>query len=475
MARSSALHNEQIRDKFREECGLFGIMSSQEDAARLTFLGLHALQHRGQESGGMAVMGGKEIRIHKDMGLVADVFSDEILNSLPGKIALGHVRYSTTGSSRLENAQPLLIRSLKGSMAIAHNGNLLNSRDLRLNLEKKGAIFHSSLDTEIIAHLLAHAGTDSFTEALMKAMNCLEGAYALLIMKGDCIYGLRDPHGFRPLILGRINGDYVLASESCALPVLGAEIVREVEPGEMVILQGGTYHSLRFAKMREKKFCSFEYIYFARPDSMFNGKNVHLIRKAMGKCLAREYEVDADIVVAVPDSGFSAAQGFSEEAGIPQEMGLLKNKYVGRTFILPRQSARDLKVKLKLSPLEAVLRNKRVVLIDDSIVRGTTSRKIVNMVREAGAREVHLGICSPPVIYSCYYGLDTTNRQELIASQKDSQEICRFLQADSIHYLSLQGMYGSLEGAGGLCDACFSGSYPLAGSTEKGSLEVHGG
>lgn len=461
----------EILDKFREECGLFGIVSSEEDAAHLTFLGLHSLQHRGQESTGIAVDREGSMSIHKDMGLVTEVFTDELLDELRGGKALGHVRYSTTGSSLIVNAQPLVIRSYRGSMALAHNGNLVNSHELRRKLEAEGSIFHSSLDTEVVAHLLARSGHDNLEEALLASIKHIKGAYSILILANGRLYGLRDPHGFRPLILGQVHGDYALASESCAFHLAGGHAVREIEPGEMVVLEEGSIRSEQFAQPEKKRFCIFEYIYFARPDSTFGSRNVHLIRRNMGRQLAREFPVEGDIVIPVPDSGISAAQGYADELSLPFEFGLIKNKYVGRTFILPRQSLRDLKVKLKLSPVRELIQGKRVILIDDSIVRGTTSRLIVNMVRESGAREVHLGVSSPPVINSCYYGLDTTKRQELIASQRDVEGVAQHIGADSLSYLSLKGLHQVFENEDSYCDACFSGSYPVIGMVGKDILE----
>lgn len=450
-------------DKIKEECGLFGLWTENSmDAGELTFLGLHSLQHRGQESCGIAVEQQGEIMMHKAMGLVTEVFTAEILSALQGSKAIGHVRYSTRGANSIINAQPLVIRSFRGQMALAHNGNLINSEEIRHHLERQGAIFHSVLDTEIIAHLIAHSGEEDFEKALLKALRQLKGAYSLLIMTGDKIYGIRDPYGFRPLILGKINGDYALSSETSAFHIVGGEALREIKPGEMIVLEsGGNPRSIFFASQKPQKFCIFEYIYFARPDSTFDGINVHLARYKMGETLAKEFDVDCDIVVPVPDSGISAAQGFANQKGKPFQWGLIKNKYIGRTFIVPRQSARDLKVKLKLSPVKEIIQGQRVLLIDDSIVRGTTSRQIVKMIRQSGAKEVHLAISSPPVINSCFYGLDTTNRQELIASQNDMQEIKTKLEVDSLHYLSREGMLKSIAGAAGYCDACFSGDYPL--------------
>lgn len=452
-------------DKFREECGIFGVASSEDDAAHLTFFGIHALQHRGQESAGIAVMQNDEIVVHKAAGLVMDVFNEERLNELKGSTAIGHVQYFKPPSGQLVNTQPLLIKTFRGAIALAYNGNLLNSQELRWQLEKRGSIFHSVLDTEVIAHLIARSGEDKFEAALIKSLQEIRGAYALIALKEGKLYGIRDPFGFRPLVLGRINDDYALASESCAFHIIGGRPIREVEAGEMVVLEEGKVRSRFFAEPREKRFCVFEYIYFARPDSTFGRFNVHEVRKSMGRQLAREYDVKGDIVIPVPDSGISAGQGFAQEAGLPFEMGMIKNKYVGRTFFLPRQSLRDLQVKMKLSLVNELIKGRRVILIDDSIVRGTTSQLIVKLVREAGAKEVHLGISSPPVIDSCYYGLDTTNRKELIASKSDVDAIARHIGVDSLQYLSIEGLRLALGGDDQFCDACFSGNYPLGGDS----------
>ncbi len=453
------------KDKFSEECGIFGVASSEDDAAHLTFFGIHALQHRGQESAGIAVVQDGEIVVHKAAGLVMDVFNEEKLNDLKSPTAIGHVQYFKPPSGQLVNTQPLLIKTFRGAIALAYNGNLLNSQKLRWQLEKEGSIFHSVLDTEVIAHLIARSGEDDFEAALIKSLRKVQGAYALITLKDGKIYGVRDPHGFRPLVLGQINDDYALASESCAFHIIGGRPIREIEPGEMVILEEGKLRSRFFTEPQEKRFCVFEYIYFARPDSTFGCLNVHEARKAMGKQLAKEYDVKGDIVIPVPDSGISAGQGFAQEAGLPFEMGMIKNKYVGRTFFLPRQSLRDLQVKMKLSLVNELIKDKRVILIDDSIVRGTTSQLIVKLVREAGAKEVHLGVSSPPVIDSCYYGLDTTNRKELIASKSDVDAIARHIGVDSLQYLSIDGLRLALAGDDQFCDACFSGNYPLGGDS----------
>lgn len=450
-----------LEEKFREECGLFGVASSREDAPELTFFGLHALQHRGQESAGIVVGNGDGLEGKKGMGLVTQVFESKDLEEMNGGLGIGHVRYSTTGGSLEINAQPILIQSLSGSMALAHNGNLTNSREVRQQLENSGSIFHSTLDTEILAHLLARPGFENFEQALCDSLLQLHGAYALVILRGDSVYGIRDPHGFRPLILGEVDGDYLLASESCAFHTIGGKVIREIEPGEIVKLKPGKLESFRFADPGDQKFCVFEYIYFARPDSSFKLDNVHRLRQKMGKQLAVEYSPEGDLVIPVPDSGNSAAQGYAQALGLPFELGLIKNKYVGRSFIMPRQDMRETQVKLKLSPIRELIEDRRVILIDDSLVRGTTSRYIVKMIREAGARSVHLGISSPPVSFSCYYGLDTTRRQELIAASKNTAEIAEHVGVDSLGYLSLQGLQKLFGKDLGYCDACFSGNYPL--------------
>ncbi len=458
-------------DKFREECGIFGVASSRQDAPELTFLGLHALQHRGQERAGIVVGDGERLRDKKGMGLVTRVFSREDLEGMAGQMGLGHVRYSRADDNEVSGTQPLLVQSLKGNLALAHNGSLLNHLQLRRELESGGSIFHSGLDLEILAHLLARPGYDSFEEVLQDSLLRLEGAFALIIMRGDTIYGIRDPRGFRPLILGQVDGDYLLASESCAFHSLGGRALREVEPGEVVRLQPGRVDSFRFAPPGPRQFCIFEYIYFARPDSSFNLGSVHLIRQKMGRQLAREFAPAGDLIIPVPDSGNSAAQGYAAERGLPLEPGLIKNKYTGRSFIMPRQELRETQVKLKLSPIRELIDGQRIILIDDSLVRGTTSRYIVKMIREAGAREVHLGISSPPVSHSCYYGLDTTRRQELIAARKNTGEIGEHVGVDSLGYLSLEGLQEMFAGTGGYCDACFSGRYPLEPPAGAGGEE----
>jgi amidophosphoribosyltransferase len=456
--------------KIKEECGVFGIFGRQS-AAQLTYFGLHALQHRGQESAGITTVQDGNFSIHKDMGLVTSVFDETSLAKLPGDMAIGHVRYSTTGSSNVTNAQPLLVNSAKGTLSLAHNGNLINSHEIRQHLEEEGSIFHTSLDTEVVAHLIARSRKKGFEASLLETLQQIKGAYSMVLMTADTLYGMRDPHGFRPLALGKIGDAYVLASETCALDIVGAEFMRDVRPGEMVIINRDGIRSVQYADAKPA-FCVFEYIYFARPDSRIAGQNVHLARMEMGRMLAREMKHEVDIVVPVPDSGISAAQGFAEERGVPFQWGLIKNRYVGRTFISPEPEIRDLKVKLKLSPIYELVQGKRVMLIDDSIVRGTTSNRIIQMLKEKGAKEVHFGVSSPPVTYPCYYGLDTSNRKELIAARMEVDEIRAHIGADSLTYLSQEGMLEALRNAGiGFCTACFDGNYPIGEGVGKYSLE----
>jgi len=450
-------------DKPHEECGVFGIYSSDLDIARLTYFGLYALQHRGQESAGIAVSDGRHIKLHKDMGLVPEVFNEDILNRLTGKMAIGHVRYSTTGSSLAINAQPLVVHYSRGMIGLAHNGNITNIGALRKSLAANGSVFQSSLDTEVIINLIARHAQSSIEDAIMKCMIDIKGSYALLVMTEDKLIGIRDPHGIRPLCLGKLGDAYILASESCALDTVGAEFIRDVEPGEIVVIDENGVSSLQSANRAEKKTCIFEYIYFARPDSNIDGYNVNLVRREMGRQLAREYKVDVDLVISIPDSGTAAARGYAEESGIPFEEGLMKNRYIGRTFIQPSQSMRELAVKLKLNPIIPVLKGKRVVVVDDSIVRGTTSGKIIRMLRGAGVKEVHMLVSSPPILYPCHYGIDTSCREELIAVQKKNDEIRDFIGADGLHYLSLEGLVKCFEKGcqQGFCTACFCGNYPI--------------
>lgn len=447
-------------DKPKEECGVFGIYAPDQDVARLTYYGLYALQHRGQESAGIAVSDGHSIDLHKGMGLVSEVFSDHNLEGLNGKMAIGHVRYSTTGSSLLANAQPLVVHYQKGMMALAHNGNLTNALELREELGKNGAVFQTTIDSEVIINLVTRYRRDSLEDALVKTMMDLKGAYALVILAENRLFGIRDPHGVRPLCIGKMGNRYCLASESCALDTIGAEFVRDVEPGEIVIIDEEGLRSRPGLAKVERAFCAFEYIYFARPDSTIDQLNVSESRRRMGIELARECPIDADLVMAVPDSGTASALGYATTLGIPFGEGLIKNRYVGRTFIQPTQAMREVAVRLKLNANTSVLKDKRVVMIDDSIVRGTTSSKLVEMVKNAGAKEVHFLISSPPVAYPCFYGIDTAEREKLIANQLDIEGIREFVGADSLHYISEEGLLRAL-GTTTVCLACFNGAYPI--------------
>lgn len=446
-----------------EECGIFGIFNHPE-ASNLTYLGLYALQHRGQEACGIVSSDGRILHAHKAMGLVADVFGNQqTFSRLPGKAAIGHVRYSTAGSSDIKNTQPIMVEYSRGAIAVAHNGNIVNAQLIRSELEAYGSIFQTSMDTEIIVHLLATARDDSLVDRITSALERVEGAYCLLFLTETRMIAVRDPHGFRPLCLGKQGGSYVVASESCALDLIEAEFIREIEPGEMIVIDKNGISSCMPWKKVTPKPCIFEFVYFARPDSYIFGKNVYMVRKEMGRQLAREHGVEADIVIAVPDSGVPAAMGYAEEAGIPFELGLIRNHYVGRTFIEPQQSIRHFGVKIKLNPVREILQGKRVVIIDDSIVRGTTSRKIVKMVRNAGASEIHMRISSPPTSYPCYYGIDTPNRKELISASHTIDEIRKYITADSLGYLSQEGLSQSVGPENTTaCRACFSGDYPIS-------------
>ncbi|MBW2308900.1 MAG: amidophosphoribosyltransferase [Deltaproteobacteria bacterium] len=444
----------------KEFCGLFGI-SGHEKAAWLTYLGLYSLQHRGQESAGIAVARDGSIVLKKDMGLVSDVFNPDNLEELGGGMSVGHVRYSTTGSSQLVNAQPFMVRYARGTVAIAHNGNLVNARELRSRLEGFGAIFQTTMDSEVIVHLLAKPTYPDLEHSLIRSLEQVKGAYSLVLLTPDTLVGARDPKGFRPLSLGIYDGAYVLASETCALDLIGADYVRDIEPGEIVFLNGNNMRSVKPFPPARTAYCIFEHIYFARPDSRIFGHNVHQVRKELGRQLAREQPVDAaDIVISVPDSGNSAAMGYSEESGILYEMGLVRNHYIGRTFIDPYPEHRDLMVRIKINPIRDVLQGKRVVVVDDSIVRATTSRRRVDTLRAAGVREIHMRISSPPITHSCYYGIDTPTREELIASSKSTGEIARIIGVDSLGYLSLEGLLKAVPAPGGqYCAACFTGHY----------------
>lgn len=448
-------------EAFREECGVFGVYAPGEDVARLTYFGLHALQHRGQESAGIAVGDGHSIWVYKDMGLVPQVFNERTIASLTGKIAIGHVRYSTTGSTKWENAQPIH-KDLGGrSIALAHNGNLINSQVLRAELEEARVTFSSTSDSEVMASLIASGAKNGIEESIVDAMGKLQGAYSAVVATEDRLYAMQDPNGIRPLSLGKIEGGWIVSSETCGLDIVGAEFVRDIEPGELLVVDSNGPVSIRAVEPGRRALCIFEFVYFARPDSRLNSQLIYRARRAMGRILAREAPAGADLVIGVPDSGTPAAIGFAEESGIPYGEGLIKNRYVGRTFIEPSQTIRQLGVRLKLNPLSEVIKGRKLALIDDSIVRGTTSRKIVAMLKEAGAAEVHMRISSPPVAWPCFYGIDTANRSELIASSKTVEEISSFIGADSLRFLSLDGLVKATGGAkGDFCTACFDGEYP---------------
>ncbi len=444
-------------------CGVFGIWG-HEEAANLTYLGLHALQHRGQESAGIVSSHAGRLHAHRGMGLVADVFNEDALSVLPGNAAIGHVRYSTAGGSHLRNAQPLQVSYRGGQLAVAHNGNLVNAQAMKDELETSGAIFQSDADTETLIHLIARSKAPSFRLRVLEALRGVEGAYSLLFLTENGMMAARDPQGFRPLVLGKLKSGWVLASETSALDLIEAEFIREIEPGEVLTIDSNGVHSEKpFAPQRLGR-CVFEHVYFARPDSMIFGKSVYESRKQLGMQLAREQPAEADLVIAVPDSGVPAAIGFAQQSGIPYDVGLIRSHYVGRTFIEPQQSIRHFGVKLKLSAVRQVLKGKRVVVVDDSVVRGTTSRKIVKMLKAAGATEVHLRISSPPTRWPCYYGIDTPSRKELIASSHSVDEIARYVTADSLGYLTLQGLGAAVgdEKSETYCNACFSGEYLTA-------------
>ncbi|MBI1909074.1 MAG: amidophosphoribosyltransferase [Deltaproteobacteria bacterium] len=443
-------------------CGIVGIYNHPE-AANLAYLGLYALQHRGQESAGIISSDGQLLHSHKDMGHVADIFSEAALQRLPGKNAIGHVRYSTTGESMMKNCQPIAIDYSRGGLAVAHNGNLVNAQKIRAELEAHGAIFQSTMDTEVVIHLIAQSPKNSLVDRIIDALSQIRGAYSMLFLTETRIIAVRDPYGWRPLVLGQKGDSWVVASETCALDLIEAEFVREIEPGEVVVIDKNGAHSQKpFVIPRKKAMCIFEFIYFARPDSHIFGRDVYEMRKGFGQQLAREHPVKADVVIPIPDSGVQAALGYAEESGIPFQFGLIRNHYVGRTFIEPKESIRNFGVKIKLNPVREVLKGKRVVAVDDSIVRGTTSRKIVKMIRDAGAKEVHVRISSPPTTGPCYYGIDTPDKDELIAASKSVDEIRKFIDADSLGYLSPQGLYWFEKNPGEwFCDACFTGNYPV--------------
>jgi len=449
-------------DKFHDHCGVFAVYGHPE-ASKLTYLGLYALQHRGQESAGIVATDGDRLICRKNMGHVAEVFNENTLQDLAGHAAIGHTRYSTAGDTNLKNAQPLSVSCQKGQVALAHNGNLVNASSIRRDLEARGDIFQTTSDTEVILHYFARSRHSGIPESIAEALDRVSGAYSLVMLFKDSVYAIRDPRGFRPLSLGQLNGAYIIASETCAFDIISATYLREVEPGEMVILDKRGITSLRFSPPAKLAHCIFEHVYFSRPDSMVFGRSVQSSREMLGRRLAREHPAEADLVVPVPDSGVAAAIGYSEESGLPLKFGLIRNHYVGRTFIEPTQAIRDFGVKLKLNPVRSLLAGKRVVLVDDSIIRGTTSRKIVRLVREAGAREVHLRISCPPTVSPCYYGIDTPTKKELIGSSHSVDEIRGYVGADTLGYLSLEGLQEAVgSDKENYCLACYTANYPTA-------------
>ena len=448
-------------DKLHEECGVVGVYGHPE-AANLVYLGLYALQHRGQESAGIVASTHSKMRLEVGMGLVADIFDPGRILKLPGPLAIGHNRYSTAGRSELVNAQPCMINYSSGSLALAHNGNLVNAQTIRKELGGKGAIFQSTNDSEVIVHLMAQSKAETFIDQAAEALRQVSGAYSLVLMTKTELLAARDPHGFRPLCLGKLDGAYIVASETCVMDLIEAEFIREVEPGEVLLINDQGVQSFFPFKKVDTKHCVFEHIYFARPDSFMFGEHVYTARKDMGRAMAQESPADVDLVVPVPDSGVVSAMGFAEESNTPFEMGLIRNHYVGRTFIEPQSQIRHFGVKLKLNPVKEIICGKRVAIIDDSIVRGTTSRKIVKMLRDAGAKEVHLRISAPPILHSCFYGIDTPTKEELIAHTHNLEETRQYLAADSLAYLSLEKMMEVLEnGKKKFCSACFDGNYPV--------------
>jgi amidophosphoribosyltransferase len=461
---NDGISNDSFFDKLKEECGVFGVYR-HPDASSLCYYGLHALQHRGQESAGVCTSDGKSFEYFRGMGLVKEVFDNAQLQRLNGSTAIAHVRYSTAGESKIQNAQPLVFKYREGDLAIATNGNLVNADEIKKKLERQGSIFQTTSDTEVVAHLIARSQHDDLLEAVKEALQQVVGAYAFLIMTNTKLIAALDPHGLRPFAIGCLGDSWLFASETCAFDAVGGEYLRDVSPGEIIMIENGKFRSERFAEMKRRAICAMEYIYFARPDSDIDTINIHSARKRMGSRLAVESFVDADVVTGVPDSSISAAIGFAEQTGIPYELGLIKNRYTGRTFIQPSQELREQGVKMKLSAVRRVVEGKRVVMIDDSIVRGTTSLRIVNLLREAGAKEVHVRICSPPFKNPCFYGIDTPSREELIASSKTIEEMRVLINADSLHFLSKDGMIGAIgrpEGElnRGHCVACFDNDYP---------------
>ncbi|BCI61393.1 amidophosphoribosyltransferase [Solibaculum mannosilyticum] len=462
-------------NKLHEECGIFGVFGcDDQETAYNIYSGLFALQHRGQESCGMAVNNNGVVSSHKDMGLVSDVFNKDILEKLPGQMGIGHVRYSTTGCSMRENTQPLVLKYIKGTLSIAHNGNLTNTAELRDELERTGAIFQTTTDSEVMSYLIARERVNcgSVEEAVRRIMPRIQGAYSLLVMSPRKLIAARDPHGFRPLVIGQLENAWVFASETCALDVVGAVYVRDVEPGEIVVADERGLTSIKTETPEKTSLCIFEYIYFARPDSQINGLSVYEARQESGRILARQHPVEADLVIGVPESGIDAAIGYSQASGIPYGKGFVKNNYVGRTFIKPQQKQRENAVRLKLNVLGNTVRGKRVVMLDDSIVRGTTSARLVHMLKNAGATEVHVRISSPPFLWPCYFGTDVPERSQLSAVRNSLDEICRSLGADSLGYLELDSLHEMLCGREiDYCDACFSGNYPVAPPKSEASID----
>ena len=457
-------------------CGIVGV-SNHPEAAKIAFLGLYALQHRGEEAAGIASYDGKDIHISKSPGLVADAFDEKTLSELKGHMAIGHSRYSTTGSSNVKNIQPFLAMFKSKPLVVSHNGNLTNTESLYKKLEEEGAIFQTSMDSEVIVHLLARTRNGEMKEWFTKVLSALEGAFSLVLLVGDTLVGVRDPQGFRPLCLGKLDDGYILASETCALDLMHAQFIREIEPGEVILIKGNKIESffLPHKAKKNKSFCIFENVYFARPDSNIFSDNVYQVRKRLGAQLAREHPVkDADFVMAIPDSGNYAALGYAQELNLPWEVALIRNHYIGRTFIQPTQFMRDFRVRVKLNPIPSVLKGKKVVVVEDSIVRGTTSRSRVEELRRAGAKEIHMRISCPPIRFPCFYGIDFPSPEELIASNKTVKEIADFIQVDSLEYLSLEGMLGAVKNSKDFCHACFTGKYPVKIPTNQSKYLLEG-
>jgi amidophosphoribosyltransferase len=449
-------------DKFKDECGIFGIFGHPE-AASLTSLGLYALQHRGQESAGIAAGDGERMRVARGMGQVADAFKEDTIEKLPGHLAIGHTRYSTAGESKIENAQPFLIDCAHGQIAVGHNGNLVNARELRDELVRAGSIFQTTSDTEVVLHLYARSKAPSVEEALVESIAQISGAFSMVLLTKNRLIAARDPHGFRPLALGRLADAWIVCSETCALDLLGATYVRDIEPGELLVISDGGLRSIKPYPPSQLAHCVFEHVYFARPDSYVFGRSVNEVRTALGRILAAEAPAPADVVVPIPDSGVCAAIGYAEKAELPLQFGLIRNHYVGRTFIQPQQSIRDFAVKVKLNPVRSILEGRRVVLVDDSIVRGTTSRKIVRLVKAAGAREVHVRISCPPTVSPCFYGVDTPDRKDLIGATHTIDQIRDYVEADSLAYLSLNGLRVAVgDSQSSYCTSCYTGVYPVS-------------